>query len=56
MNTFADTANVVYRLSFATKKNKSQFSISVRSEQTEVCRFRFPFAFAEFRNRGEMDI
>jgi hypothetical protein len=44
MGTFAETAIVDYRLSFAHWENKLLFSISVCSKQTEVSRFRFPFA------------
>jgi hypothetical protein len=40
MGTFVKTAIVNYRLSFAA----FPFSVSVCSKQTEVCRFRFPFA------------
>jgi hypothetical protein len=41
MGTFAETAIVDYRLSFADQGK--QTSVSVCSKQTEVCRFRFPF-------------
>jgi hypothetical protein len=48
MGMFAETAFVVYRISFAdhlpTKENKCPFSISVCSKQTGVCHFHFPFA------------
>jgi hypothetical protein len=42
MGTFAETAFVDYRVSFADQGK--QTSVSVGSKQTEVCRFRFPFA------------
>jgi hypothetical protein len=43
MGTFADKANFDYRLSFADQR-KQRFRFSVCRNQTEVCRFRFPFA------------
>jgi hypothetical protein len=43
MGTFAETAIVDYRLSFADQKtNKLPFTVSICSKQTEVCRFHFP--------------
>jgi hypothetical protein len=44
MGTFAETAIVKYRLLFAAKEDKLLFSVSVCSEQMEVCRFCFSFA------------
>jgi hypothetical protein len=44
MGTFAETANVDYRSSFADQGNKHPFSFSVCSKQTEVCRFYFLLA------------
>ncbi len=44
MGTLAETAIIYYRWSFANQGKKPQFSVSVCSKQTEVCRFRFPFA------------
>jgi hypothetical protein len=41
MGTLAETASVDYRLSFADQENKLPLSVSVCSEQTEVCRFHF---------------
>jgi hypothetical protein len=61
MSRFAETAILYYRLSFA-DQGKRTF-VSVCSKQTEVCRFRFPFAenkrncrflFAEFRKHEDM--
>ncbi len=46
---FAETANVVQRLFDDQKKQKLPFSISVFSKQSEVCRFRFPFAANELK-------
>jgi hypothetical protein len=42
MGTYAETAIVDYRLSFADQEK--QTFVSICSKQIEVCRFRFPFA------------
>jgi hypothetical protein len=42
MGTFAETANVDYRLLFADQGNN--FPFSVCRKQMEVCHFRFLFA------------
>ncbi len=44
MGTFAETAIIDYNLLCADQGNKLPFSLSVFRKQTEVCRFRFPFA------------
>jgi hypothetical protein len=45
--TFAETANVDYRLFLPT--NEKKLPCSVCRKQTEVCRFRFPFAAKEHK-------
>jgi hypothetical protein len=42
MGTFAETAIVDCRLSFANQGK--QTTVSVRNKQMEICCFRFPFA------------
>jgi hypothetical protein len=65
MGMFAETAIVDYCVSFADKKNKVPFSVSVCSKRTKVLRFRFPlqktslschFLFVEFWKHGDMDM
>jgi hypothetical protein len=41
---FAETAIVDYHLPFADQENKPSVLISVSTEETEVCCFRFPVA------------
>jgi hypothetical protein len=44
MGTFAETAIVDYRLSFADQGKKTSIYRFRLQQQTEVCRNRFPFA------------
>jgi hypothetical protein len=44
MGTFAETAIVACRLSFADQEKQTSVYRSVCSKQTEVCRFHFLFA------------
>jgi hypothetical protein len=64
MGRFAETAIIVYGLSFGYQEKKLPFSVSVCSKRMEVHRFHFRlqqkngscrFPFAKFRKHGEIE-